>query len=152
MPEILDHVEKTVADKYRKEIDQEENVWRTLPFFVAALSLEVAELTQVAMRTAAGIATLTSLLAILLLGAVTGLPMSYRLASHKKGIRMSHPPRDTLEERDTSHAIQTRAKPEMPVAPKMRVVGKGLFTLRESSETSDQAERENNERHAHRAG
>jgi len=65
---------------------------------------------------------------------------------------MSHPPWDTLEERDTSHAIQTRAKPEMPVAPKMRVVGKGLFTLRESSETSDQAERENNERHAHCAG
>lgn len=47
MPDILDHIEKTTADNYRKEIDQEENVWRTLPFFVAALSLEVAELTQV---------------------------------------------------------------------------------------------------------
>lgn len=46
MPQSLDHIEKTLADNYRKEIDQEENIWRTLPFFVAAISLEVAELTQ----------------------------------------------------------------------------------------------------------
>ena len=47
MPDTLDHLEKTLADSYRKEIDQEENVWRTLPFFVAALALEIAELTQI---------------------------------------------------------------------------------------------------------
>ena len=47
MPAVLDHLEKTAADNYRKEIDQEENVWRTLPFFVAALAVEVAALTQV---------------------------------------------------------------------------------------------------------
>jgi hypothetical protein len=29
---LLDHLEKTFADAYRKEIDQEENVWRSLPF------------------------------------------------------------------------------------------------------------------------
>jgi high-affinity Fe2+/Pb2+ permease len=47
MPALLDHLEKTASDNYRKEIDQEENVWRTLPFFVAALAVEVAALTQV---------------------------------------------------------------------------------------------------------
>ncbi len=47
MPDALDHIEKTLAEAYRKEIDQEENVWRTLPFFIAALTLEIAELTQI---------------------------------------------------------------------------------------------------------
>lgn len=37
----LDHIEKTLADAYRKEIDQEENIWRSLPFFAAALALEL---------------------------------------------------------------------------------------------------------------
>ncbi|HEY8288257.1 MAG TPA: hypothetical protein VIG49_03240, partial [Acetobacteraceae bacterium] len=38
----LDHIEKTLADAYRKEIDQEENVWRSLPFFAATLALQLA--------------------------------------------------------------------------------------------------------------
>jgi hypothetical protein len=39
---LLDHLEKTLADSYRKEIDQEENVWRSLPFFAATLALQMA--------------------------------------------------------------------------------------------------------------
>ena len=43
----LDHLEKTFVDAYRKELDQEENVWRSLPFFAATLALQVAALSQV---------------------------------------------------------------------------------------------------------
>lgn len=43
---LLDHLEKTFADAYRKEIDQEENVWRSLPFFAATLALQLAALGQ----------------------------------------------------------------------------------------------------------
>ena len=46
----LDHIEKTLADGYRKEIDQEENVWRSLPFFAATLALQIAALAGVADR------------------------------------------------------------------------------------------------------
>lgn len=42
MASPLDHLEKTLADNYRKEIDQEENVWRSLPFFAATLALQLA--------------------------------------------------------------------------------------------------------------
>ena len=34
------------SDAYRKEIDQEENVWRSLPFFAATLALQLAALGQ----------------------------------------------------------------------------------------------------------
>lgn len=47
MVSTLDHIEKTLADAYRKEIDQEENVWRSLPFFAATISFQVAALSQV---------------------------------------------------------------------------------------------------------
>ena len=46
MAGTLDHIERTLAEAYRKEIDQEENVWRSLPFFIAALALELAALFQ----------------------------------------------------------------------------------------------------------
>ena len=36
-----------LADAYRKEIDQEENVWRSLPFFAATLAFQLAALFQV---------------------------------------------------------------------------------------------------------
>ena len=35
---VLAHIEQTLAESYRKEIDQEENLWRSLPFFAAILS------------------------------------------------------------------------------------------------------------------
>lgn len=44
---LLDHLEKTFAEAYRKEIDQEENVWRSLPFFAATLALQLAAIGQV---------------------------------------------------------------------------------------------------------
>ena len=44
---LLDHLERTFADAYRKEIDQEENVWRSLPFFAATLALQLAALAQI---------------------------------------------------------------------------------------------------------
>jgi hypothetical protein len=41
-----EHLEKVLLDNHRKEIDQEENNWRSLPFFAAALALEFAVLFQ----------------------------------------------------------------------------------------------------------
>jgi hypothetical protein len=46
----LGHIEMTFADAYRREIDQEENVWRSLPFFAATLALELAALFQLITR------------------------------------------------------------------------------------------------------
>lgn len=45
-PPALAHVERTLAEAYRKQIDQQENVWRTLPFFAATLALQLAALFQ----------------------------------------------------------------------------------------------------------
>src|SRR5580698_2724027 len=50
MASTLDHIEKTLADAYRKEIDQEENVWRSLPFFAATIAFQIAALSQVLLR------------------------------------------------------------------------------------------------------
>ena len=44
---LLDHLEKTFADAYRKKIDQEEDVWGSLPFFAATFALQLAGLAQV---------------------------------------------------------------------------------------------------------
>jgi len=46
-PPALAYIEKTLADSYRKGIEQEENVWRSLPFFAATLALQLAALFQV---------------------------------------------------------------------------------------------------------
>lgn len=46
-PPALAYIEKTLADSYRKEIDQDENVWRSLPFFAATIALQLATLYQV---------------------------------------------------------------------------------------------------------
>ncbi len=46
----LTHIEKTLAEGYRKEIDLEETVWRSLPFFVAALALQLAAVFQIVTR------------------------------------------------------------------------------------------------------
>ncbi len=43
----LDYLEKLFGEAYRKEIEQEENVWRTLPFFAATLALQLAGLAQI---------------------------------------------------------------------------------------------------------
>lgn len=45
-PEI-DYLERLFGEAYRKEIDQEENVWRSLPFFAATLALQLAGLAQI---------------------------------------------------------------------------------------------------------
>lgn len=39
---MFEYLEKHCAEAYKREFDQEENVFRSLPFFVAALGLEVA--------------------------------------------------------------------------------------------------------------
>lgn len=49
-PPALAHIEKTLADSYRKEIDQEENTWRSLPFFAATLALQLTALFQLLER------------------------------------------------------------------------------------------------------
>ena len=63
----LDYLEKLFGDAYRREIDQEENVWRTLPFFAATLALQLAGLAQVR-DWAAGIDGWLSWLTLALLG------------------------------------------------------------------------------------
>ena len=48
MASSLDHIEQTLADAYRREVEQEENIWRSLPFFAAALALELGAIYQIA--------------------------------------------------------------------------------------------------------
>ena len=70
-PPALAHIEKTLADSYRKEIDQEENIWRSLPFFAATLALQLAALFQVIERLPSG-RTLPALLIYTLLTTAVG--------------------------------------------------------------------------------
>lgn len=42
-----EYLERLLQSLYLKEIDQEENIWRSLPFFSATLALEVAALAQI---------------------------------------------------------------------------------------------------------
>lgn len=39
---LLDYLAGILAEAYRRELDQEENVWRSLPFFAATLALQLA--------------------------------------------------------------------------------------------------------------
>jgi hypothetical protein len=48
MASSLDHIENTLADAYRRELDQDENIWRSLPFFAATLALELGAIYQIA--------------------------------------------------------------------------------------------------------
>ncbi|WP_292072716.1 hypothetical protein [Brevundimonas sp. UBA7534] len=47
---MFEYLEKHCADAYKREFDQDENVIRSLPFFVAALTLELALLSQITIR------------------------------------------------------------------------------------------------------
>jgi len=44
---LLDYLEQAFGAAYRQEIDQEENVWRSLPFFAATLALQITGLAQI---------------------------------------------------------------------------------------------------------
>jgi hypothetical protein len=91
----LSHIEKTLADAYRKEIDQEENIWRSLPFFAATLALQLAALFQLTTRLppagtwagwiSGGLLTLTGLLMFvaLLLLAASIAPTRFRYISRE---------------------------------------------------------------------
>jgi predicted PurR-regulated permease PerM len=50
MASTLDHIEKTVGEAYRKEIDQEENVWRSLAFFAAVIAFQMTAVSQALTR------------------------------------------------------------------------------------------------------
>ena len=69
----LDHLEKTFVEAYRKELDQEENVWRSLPFFAATLAMQVAALAQVRdwLAATAGWASWAAALVLVLAAAAT---------------------------------------------------------------------------------
>lgn len=71
--DALSHIEKSLADSYRKEIDQEENVWRSLPFFATTIALQIAALGQFISRLPPS-GTIYSLFAIVLLS-LAGLLM-----------------------------------------------------------------------------
>lgn len=74
--EHWDHLEKLLGELYRKEMDNEENVWRSLPFFSATLAVEVAVVNQVSPLVAglggylAWLAALAAALTMLLVAAV----------------------------------------------------------------------------------
>jgi len=46
-PPALAQIEKTLADAYRRELEREENIWRSLPCFAATLALHLAALFQI---------------------------------------------------------------------------------------------------------
>lgn len=50
MASTLDHIEKALAESYRKEVDQEENVWRSLAFFAAVIAFQLTAVSQVLTR------------------------------------------------------------------------------------------------------
>ncbi len=82
-PPALAYIEKTLADSYRKEIDQEENVWRTLPFFAATLALQLAALFQIIDKLP-DLTVWTGWLSVALLGAagiMTMVALSFLAAS-----------------------------------------------------------------------
>lgn len=76
--DALSHIEKSLADSYRKEIDQEENIWRSLPFFATTIALQIAALGQFISRLPP-LGTLYSLAAIVFL-TLTGLLMLIALS------------------------------------------------------------------------
>lgn len=79
----LDHIEKTLADAYRKEIDQEENVWRSLPFFAATLAFQLAALVQLLghMPPAGTPGARIALLCALLAGVATASALAFLIRS-----------------------------------------------------------------------
>jgi len=76
--DALSYIEKSLADSYRKEIDQEENVWRSLPFFATTIALQIAALGQF-ISWLPPLGTIYSLLAIVFLS-VTGVLVLTALA------------------------------------------------------------------------
>lgn len=88
---LLDYLERTFAEAYRKEVDAEENVWRTLPFFAATLALELAALAQVrdwvagtrGWVLAAGEAML-AVAGLMTMAAIAALAMSVRSADFRR--------------------------------------------------------------------
>lgn len=66
---LLDYLERTFADAYRKEIDQEENIWRSLPFFAATLALQLTAVAQIRDWVTSATGTILIVVAILLIAA-----------------------------------------------------------------------------------
>jgi hypothetical protein len=109
----IDHIEKTLADNYRKEIDQEENIWRSLPFFAATLALELAALFQLItqfppLRTGAGRA---SLVLLILAGLSMGIALCL-LAACIAPVRFLRISREPLLLRYTDELIDVERMPE----------------------------------------
>ena len=46
-PSALEQAGKLLAEKYARELEQDENIWRSLPFLAATLTLELTALYQV---------------------------------------------------------------------------------------------------------
>jgi hypothetical protein len=130
---LLDHLEKTFADAYRKEIDQEENVWRSLPFFAATLALQLAALAQVrewaggiagsmfwaalALLVAAAAATLAALAFL----ALSVWPADYRRVAREPAFR------DYAERvREAEALAQPSASPQAVAETALRVVKAAL--------------------------
>jgi hypothetical protein len=108
----LDHMEKTLADAYRKEIDQEENIWRSLPFFAATPAWQLAALLQIFDRLpqagkgawwdSMGCTTIASLATLTALGflAVSIFPARFRYLAPEPEL-LDYAARLDLDERQT---------------------------------------------------
>ena len=76
---LLEQLERTLADSYKREIEAEENVWRSLPFFAATFALQFAGLAQardwlLAMQ---GTTALVAIVLLVLAGGSTALGLLF---------------------------------------------------------------------------
>jgi len=123
MASTLDHVEKTLADAYRKEIEQEENVWRSLPFFAGTLALQLAAMFQAIdrlpqMGSAAwwdslgwiGIASISTLTALIPLAASRPIPPM--LVAKRWWRKLERVPLEVLEAEDRAREAAEKARQE----------------------------------------
>jgi hypothetical protein len=81
-----------MADSYRKEVDQEENIWRSLAFFIPALALQLAALFQIVdkLPDPATILGWLSIGCLTFAGGLTLAPLGYLAASiYPKRVRIS---------------------------------------------------------------
>jgi hypothetical protein len=154
-PHILDTpIEKTLGDSYRKEIDQEENVWRSLPFFAATIALELTALFQ--LLTKLPVAGTWAAVGVEGLLAVTGLLLTAALvllAACIAPVRFRYLSKEPLLLRYTEDLIAAEQAPENQsyAEPLKALPSLKLELARQYSVATDHNRRINKRRELHRA-
>jgi hypothetical protein len=150
----IDHIEKTLGDSYRKEIDQEENVWRSLPFFAATIALELTALFQ--LLTKLPVAGTWAAVGVEGLLAVTGLLLTAALvllAACIAPVRFRYLSKEPLLLRYTEDLIAAEQAPENQsyAEPLKALPSLKLELARQYSVATDHNRRINKRREPHRA-